>query len=80
MGISHTPHDSQLHLSPHEQVWAPPVQPQLDPQPQPMMENVKIKRLENSIVIVCVGVFVMLLAMKLKRTLRTEEPAGYISD
>lgn len=47
MGISYTPHPSQLQLSPHEQVWAPPVQLQVDPQPQPMMKNVVKKRLEN---------------------------------
>lgn len=77
MGISHTPQPVHSHLSPHEQVWAPPVQLQVDPQPQPIMKNVEIKK-NWKIVILCVGVFVILLAMKLKRTLKTEEQAGYI--
>lgn len=77
MGISHTPHPVQSHLSPHEQVWAPPVQLQVDPQPQPIMKKCGDRKI-GKIVIVCVGVFVILLAMKLKRTLETEEQAGYI--
>lgn len=70
MGISHTPHPVQSHLSPHEQLWAPPVQLQVDPQPQPIMKNWQM-------VIVCVGVF-DIIGDEMKRTLETEEQADYI--
>lgn len=35
--VTHTPHPLQVQVLPQEQLWAPPVQVQLDPQSQAMV-------------------------------------------